>query len=156
MGGEGVVVGGGEFGNKLFQFWGSLEVDKCAAFDTYEVVMMGFERLSELVALLEADLNDIDDTEFCEELERAVDAGAFGEPTGAEDFLQRQRLVALVEDRKNIPARFSQAEIVVSEEHFETFHVASIRFVATYLQQEMWLRYSEGTNTKGTNPWITG
>ena len=103
---------------------------------------MRFEGVCELVALFEADLHDIDDTELREELECPVDARALGELAGAKDFLQRQGLVAVFEYRKDIATRFCEAKSMVSEEHFETFHVASIRLVATNLQQERSVRYA--------------
>lgn len=107
MSGQGVAVCGSELIDDFFEAWCALEVDEFAAFNTHKVVMMGFKGLCELVALFEADLNDIDDTKFREELERAVDAGPFGKFAGADDFLQRHGLTAFLEYRKYISAWFS-------------------------------------------------
>jgi hypothetical protein len=77
--GELVVVGTSEFVHKLFKTWRAFEVNEFPAFDTDKVMMVCFERLSELVALFETDLNDVNDTEFGKELQRPVDARALGE-----------------------------------------------------------------------------
>ena len=87
MGGELVVVGAGELRDEFFELRGSFQVDKHAAFDADEVMMMGFEGVCELVALFEADLHDIDDTEFRKELERPVDARTLCELARFENLL---------------------------------------------------------------------
>lgn len=79
VGGELVVVSARELVHKLFEAWRAFEVYEFPAFDTHEMVMMRLERFCELIALLEADLDDIDDTEFSKELQRPVDTGALGE-----------------------------------------------------------------------------
>lgn len=86
--GEFVVVSTGEFIDELFKSRCTLKINKFTALDTNQVVMMCSERFSELIALFEADLNNIDYLELGEKLECAVDACALGEFTCPEDFLQ--------------------------------------------------------------------
>lgn len=74
MGGEFVVVGAREFVDESFETGGAFKVYELAALEAYKVVVMCFEGLSELVTLFEANLNNVDDTEFCKELERPVNA----------------------------------------------------------------------------------
>lgn len=124
-----------ELVDEFFQARRPFEVYEFPALYTDKVVVMCFEGLCELVALFKANLDNVDDSEFREELQSAVDAGALGELAGTQNLLQCHRLVASVEYRKYVSTRFCKAEIVVSEESLEAFHVASIRLVATYLQQ---------------------
>lgn len=148
MGGELVAVTVGEFSDELFKPRCSLEIDKLAAADAHQVVMMGFERFGQLVPLFEADLNDVDDAEFSKKLQGSIHAGALGKLAGADDFLQHKRLIPGFEDRKDVSARFSKAKLAVSKELFESFHVASIRSVATHLQQAERMRYTFGHERK--------
>lgn len=85
--GEFVIVSAGELVYKLFKSRCALEVNEFAALDTNQVMMMLSEGLSKLVALLKADLDDLDYPQFCEELKRAVDACALGKLTCSQDFL---------------------------------------------------------------------
>ncbi len=85
--GELVVVGACELVDEPFKTWGTLQVNKLPALETDKVVVMGFEGFCELVALLEADLNDIDYAKFREELEGPVNARALRELACFEDFL---------------------------------------------------------------------
>lgn len=59
MSGEFVVVSVGELVDELFEPGCTFKVDELTAFDTDEVVMMRPEGLSELVALFEADLDNL-------------------------------------------------------------------------------------------------
>lgn len=136
VGGEFVVVGAGEFVDEAFEPRGALEVYELAAFDTDQVVMMRFERLSELVALFKADLEDVNDAHLAKELKRTVDARTFSEVAGFDNFAYRQRCVMGFENSKHVPAGLGEAELFVSKKRFELFHVASIRLNATDLQLE--------------------
>lgn len=84
--GELVVVGAREFVYEPFKARCSLKINEFAAFDADEVVMMGVEGLSELVALFKADLNHVYDTELRKELQRAVDARALSELAGFDNL----------------------------------------------------------------------
>lgn len=88
MRGECVIVSAGKFAHEFFESRCAFKVYQRTAFDANEVMVVCFEGFCELVALFEADLNDIDDTKFCEELECAVNARALGELAGAQDFLE--------------------------------------------------------------------
>lgn len=77
--GELVVVGAGEFVDESFEARSSLEIDELPTFEADKVVMMGFKGLSKLVALFEADLNHVDDTELGKELQGPIDACTLGE-----------------------------------------------------------------------------
>lgn len=134
--GEFVVMGAGEFVDETFKPRGALEVYEFAAFDADQVVMMRFERLSELVTLFKADLEDVDDAHLAEELKRAVDACAFREVAGFDNFAYRQRRFMGFKNSKHVPAGLGEAELFVSKKRFELFHVASIRLNATNLQLE--------------------
>lgn len=85
--GEFIVVGARELIDEPFKTWGTLQVNKLPTLETDKVVVMGFEGLCELVALFEANLNNIDDAKFREELEGPVDARTFRELACFEDFL---------------------------------------------------------------------
>lgn len=87
MSGEFVIVRAGELVYKLFEPWCTLEVNEFAALDTNQVMMMLSEGLSELVALLKADLDNLDYPQFRKELKRTVHACAFGKFTCSQDFL---------------------------------------------------------------------
>lgn len=78
VGGELEVMSVRQFRDKLFQARRPFKVDKRAAFDADEVMMVGLEGLSKLVALFKPHLNQIDDAVFRKELQRSIDACTFG------------------------------------------------------------------------------
>jgi hypothetical protein len=83
MGGQFIIVHGRQFSKDFFETRRAFKIYQGATFYTDKMVVMLFERVCELVTLLEPYLHDINDAEFRKKLQRAVDACTLGELAGA-------------------------------------------------------------------------